>query len=1848
MIQLIRVPNPFEPRKHTVEDVLYTGKAITSYLNVTDMDCVLNGQLVDNPAETIPQDGEQLIVMPHVGGKGIKRILGFAAMIALSVYAGHIAGGSAKLFGYAFKAHTVGALLASGAVMFLGGKIINSIFPQQNPSFSYGDQDTSQSYGWDLPTPTQIAGGVVGETYGECIPAPQLLEQHVETINDKQYLNLLYCGGYGPIDSIDDMRIDYTSLENFSGVQVETRLGTNDQKPISFFKNTPLDQSVGVEVPDDNSVTRTSDSTNASALEVTLEWPGGLFYINDNNNYANATVKFKLEYRLTGTTTWRNFNKDNPDYVYEATAGTNAAVRKSYLVDGLDAGQYDVRITTVDRPKTTRYQSMYQWTLLTSYLDGVYARPGKVLVALRILATNQLSGGVPSLNWRQKRAHVWVWDPTLDHPAYVEKPADNPIWAAYDILHGCKRLKNINTGEFEFVASGVPKEALTAYYDEWESAAAYADEEITNQDGKKEPRYRFDAFFDSAQKRITAAQKAATIGHAAIIPHGRNYGIVVDRPGSITQIFGEGRTTVSSVKGSFTSKADRARAIEVTYNDTQNDFKNTVLTVRSPNYNTDNGSDNTAQLSLFGVKRRSQAYREAITALATNERQLQFVEMSADIDAIVAEYGDIVGYSHAVSRIGIASGRLAAATTTTLTLDKDVTMDAAKSYEIYIQKANDTLVKLPVVSKNYTGNILTLTAALDADAVPAQYDNYAFGEVGKAVKPFRVVSASRDGDMLVSLKLAEYDEAIYADELDYSKYPAVDYSSAPTLDTVASVTATEQTIKQAYTSNNNILVTWAMVGKGTSPDSFRVYLKSKDSEYSDVKNVRGIGCVFSNVPAGEAYDITVYGVFDAVLYGQASTTIKIESAAIAGEGAKAFHAVAIPGGIQLTWNLAADASVAAYRVNHDGDTLAETTGDQYFWPHREAGTYTFDLIQIDKEGKKVGGALSTSITVALPSAVTGAGAVCVYRHYENGSTGYDVDVNYNLPADAVAAEVYYKTNNTAMGLVGVIPEGAAGDAIGFTQDWKYAGSSTDKVTIAGAKLGDKYRIRIMSKSGAGLSCADSDAVFIDKTVQAKTEIPNKPQNFTKEFTAKGFVFRWNDVTNTDIDFYELRTNRNTGAVSGLLARVTGTSATVGLRARKATIYLYAHNTTGKYSIPASLSYNYPVLSAPAAVTSTRAPRAITIMVTDKPVAATGIHIYIKGGDLDTMIELTDTNQYTLAAKAGIYDVCSCYYDLFGEGEMGGTIQATIEAYFDPDWIKDGSISEAKVDSTVHSALADAREAIPRLDGIDTTLDGIDTTITGLKQTDTELSNTIVENKKTQDGQNSTFASQIKQNANNVTSIVENLNNEDPSSSAYKSITKLQQTADSISSTVQKNKSATDTAISKVDQKADSISSTVQKNKSATDTAISKVDQKADGISSTVQAYKETQDGKNKTYDGYSSKITQNASSINSIVTNLGKAPKDSGYSAITQLQDAVNLRVQKGDVINQINMTATGTTIDGKYLHVTGDTKFDNNVIVGGMIKSGVITADKLTAGTISLTNNQAVSGGSVVLNSSGLKCVLSDGSYITHDSNGIMYHGASGGAWSIVSIHLTASCKDGQRVRYATTWPSLPNLTTVFSSLKKETSTKSFNINGVTYIPKFGAMTTRTEIVNQSTSGFDCYNRSYYPKGTDAYIPLSYTSTKSASTENSDWIIGNYTSYTEEGYFLYTAPTAGTYKFSDTMQASGTEYRYDNGSDDGPSFSWTSASVTTVWYVNGTKIAEYSLKSPNNGTNTKEVTQNLKLNARDVVKITFSSQDDGETAEAHPGISGQTLPQDCIVEKGSVTVSCTLNESQNYTVEDI
>ncbi|WP_395389474.1 phage tail spike protein [Fructilactobacillus frigidiflavus] len=81
-------------------------------------------------------------------------------------------------------------------------------------------------------------------------------------------------------------------------------------------------------------------------------------------------------------------------------------------------------------------------------------------------------------------------------------------------------------------------------------------------------------------------------------------------------------------------------------------------------------------------------------------------------------------------------------------------------------------------------------------------------------------------------------------------------------------------------------------------------------------------------------------------------------------------------------------------------------------------------------------------------------------------------------------------------------------------------------------------------------------------------------------------------------------------------------------------------------------------------------------------------------------------------------------------------------------------------------------------------------------------------------------------------------------------------------------------------------------------------------------------------------------------TAWSPAPEDMAtQSQITQLSDNINMRVQKNDIINQINISNEGVLIDGRRTHITGQTVIDNAAIKDANIDN--LSASKLTAGVI-------------------------------------------------------------------------------------------------------------------------------------------------------------------------------------------------------------------------------------------------------------------------------------------------------------
>ncbi len=1475
MIELIVIDNPFtmtraEHKKN------YTGQSLSSYLDLDwgVYDIYKNGQQLYAPDRCYPLDGEQYVITPHVGGHGFKHIFGMVLTIGLMIAAPHNIFGLSSMFARS---------LVSGAIMILGGRLINSMLHlNQVPQV---EVNQSQSYGWELPTVQTQEGNTIGETYGSCIPAPQLLMCHVDTVDDNtQYLNALYCGGYGPVDSITNLRIGYTPIENFQDCQIETRTGTNDQTPISFFPDTVADQSVDMTLKEGNAVIRSTDSSDVNRIDVTVTFPSGIYYQKDDGNFGDQTARFNIAYRVTGTNNWSSHD-------YSITRATNQAIRKTYSFSGLASARYDVRVTAVETPLTNRRCALMQWSILSAYIyTGAFIRPNKILVAMRVKATSQLNGGVPNLTWTQTRRNVWVYDPTAK--TYMQKPADNPIWAAYDILHQCRQLKNVNTGAYEFVIEGTPKERFTTYWQEWVDAAAYADELVTTSDGTKEKRFQFDAIFDTSMKRLEAANKAANVGHAVIIQHGTQFGIAVDKPGVMRQIFGEGRTLMSSFNGSFSSLDDRARSVEITYNDKDNDYKNTEFFIRSARYAQDvELQDNTAQLTLFGVSRRSQAYREGMYLLATNERQLETVTFSADINAIVCEYGDIIGVSHSVARIGLASGRIVAIDGNTITLDKDVTLDASESYGVKIQlSANDHIISRDIKAAAGTSNKVTVTTPFDADNTPAVYDTYALGVVDKIVQPFRITKVEKDSEEKVSLTCVQYDEAIY--DVDYSRYPVIDYTAQDPLRAPINLTLVEQAQSNyAGVKIDNIVASWQMPGSSRY-DSFRVYYSVDGVSWTSCGSTTDMQMTIGNVDPTRQYHVRVSAVLDGV------------------ESAYVLATILLTGNIQP--------AVEPENIL----------------------TYT------------------------------------QFRKLLDGTDRYDIAVSWG--PDGLNGRVYYKPNHVQADQL-VFQEGVAADELGWCGPWTYAGTGVNQLTIPQCVPGDTYRIAICTANELGEYTTPDNSPHKDVLCAARTTTPNTPGKVSVIFTKDRCTVSWGAVTNTDIAFYEVRTDTGAGTKDGaFLLRTNSLAADVKLTERTGRIYVFACGTDGKYSAAAELQYYKPEPKEPDTPIVTDKLGGMSIVAGAIPDDCNGMYVKIN----DTVL-FTANNALTYSCPAGIYDVSVAYSDLFGVGPQSPATRCVVKALVDSSLLADQAVTRQKVDQVIDKAVQDTQTTLPQQiqAAAASAANDLSAVITELNKAPGDSSyKSISDLKTTTDGLTSTFATQ-KASQDEVNSSVDT------------QISQIKQDATSLSSTVQSNKTAqdkvnssVDTQISQIKQDATSLSSTVQSNKTAqdkvnssVDTQISQIKQDATSLSSTVQSNKTAQDEVNSSL---TSKITQTSDAVTTVVSNLNDSTKAKSYSAIAQMSNAIVTKITQDDMTSYLQQDHTGFYIKGSLVNIDGTTKIGNNIITNNMIQSNAVTAEKINVNSLSAITATI---GTLRTKTSGARVEIKDNLIEVYDENNVL-----------------------------------------------------------------------------------------------------------------------------------------------------------------------------------------------------------------------------------------------------------------------
>jgi|GEM_PF-913400 len=245
----------------------------------------------------------RVVPMGSGGGKNpLRTVLSLALIAASPMIAAGIAGALGVTAGAAFMGISAARIITAG-VNLLGRLALNALAPPGKPRFGMGLQES----------PTLFIQGARNQAY-PFARVPKVLGRHrfvpplgampyTETAGNDQYIRMIFVWGYGPLH-ISDIKIGETPIEQFDGVDIETRQGYPDDPPLTLYSNSVMQTDMNITLRQaDGYVIRTTE-TDADEISVDITLPRGLVVFGGNGSKRATEVQLEVQYSPVGADAW--------------------------------------------------------------------------------------------------------------------------------------------------------------------------------------------------------------------------------------------------------------------------------------------------------------------------------------------------------------------------------------------------------------------------------------------------------------------------------------------------------------------------------------------------------------------------------------------------------------------------------------------------------------------------------------------------------------------------------------------------------------------------------------------------------------------------------------------------------------------------------------------------------------------------------------------------------------------------------------------------------------------------------------------------------------------------------------------------------------------------------------------------------------------------------------------------------------------------------------------------------------------------------------------------------------------------------------------------------------------------------------------------------------------------------------------------------------------------------------------------------------------------------------------------------------------------------------------------------
>lgn len=700
---------------------------------------------------TFVADGDYLVICPVIAGGGGegggKMILRIVALIAISVMT---AGAGAALAAGAYGAMggtlvaanaglvlgAMGGVLQTG-IMMAGGLLVNAMIPPPEPKKQEGNSPT---YGIDGAQNTSAEGVVVPITYGTFRTAGNIIANYVVNDGETQWLYMMINAGEGPIENITDIWINDQPIETFNlattpykDIDYQIRLGEKNQLPVDWFADTTTPRSINFRLTDN--WYQISTLGEVDQLRFDFVAPAGLRETYGDGDIAAITVSLNIQYRVTGTLPWLDIkslqevtsyaegvewfqvttfveaNAENGTFIestgpyvptgsetrtgnsfydaqgtqvgtarqvanygtaaFEMSGNQTTAMRRSLVTQSLVEAAYDVRVRRTNVESQLTAPSIADTVMFSTLNEIVLEDVGYVNTAtlsLKMRLGDQLNG-IPSVTFLHHGKKIKSWNKTTKVWDY--NGSSNPAWVAFDILTNKRYGGGAAVARFD----------LDAWKD-WADWCATPTRNGTTQ------ALEFNGTFDTQSNVWDANQKVMRCGHASIVRVGTRYTVAIEKDEQPSMMFSVANMVEGSFEESWSSMTERSNEIEGTYSDKADGYKPRTIRVYDKAAVTAGYPQRSSSVDLMGVTSAQQAWDDLNIMLNLNRYIRRTIKFSATMESLGCTVGSVVNVQHDMPKWGTGGRVEAGCTLSTLQLDREVTLEFAKTYKALIHHSS--------------------------------------------------------------------------------------------------------------------------------------------------------------------------------------------------------------------------------------------------------------------------------------------------------------------------------------------------------------------------------------------------------------------------------------------------------------------------------------------------------------------------------------------------------------------------------------------------------------------------------------------------------------------------------------------------------------------------------------------------------------------------------------------------------------------------------------------------------------------------------------------------------------------------------------------------------------------------------------------------------------------------------------------------------------------------------------------------------------------------------------------------------------------------------------------------------